>query len=79
MMTYWKNVILFGIKSALILENNLIANLPTIIFFKTNIKSYGHEVTDFYNEEIPKVGSNHNCLAVITIDSALKKDENYCL
>ena len=23
-----------------------------------------------------KVGSNHTCLAVITIDSALKKDEN---
>ena len=26
--------------------------------------------------EMPKAGSNHTCLAVITIDSALKKDEN---
>ena len=32
-----------------------------------------HEVTDFYNEEIPKVDSNHICLAVLSLDSALKK------
>ena len=44
---------------------------------KTKIKSYGDEVTDFYNKEIPKVGSNHTCLAVINLDSALRKDENY--
>ena len=32
---------------------------------KTEIKSHGDEVTDFYDKEIPKV------------DSILKKDENY--
>ena len=40
---------------------------------KTKIKSYGDKVTHFYNEEIPKVESNHTCLAVISLDSALKK------
>ena len=32
---------------------------------------------DFYDEKIPQVDSNYTCLAVITLDSALKKDENY--
>ena len=27
--------------------------------------------------QIPKVHSNYTCLAVISLDSALKKDENY--
>ena len=45
---------------------------------KTKEKSDGDEVTDFYNKEIPKVDSNHTCLAVISLYSALKKDENYC-
>ena len=31
----------------------------------------------FYNKETPKVDSNNTCLAVISLDSALKKDENY--
>ena len=44
---------------------------------KTKIKSYGDESTDFDNKEIPTPGSNHTCLAVITIDSALKQEENY--
>ena len=35
-------------------------------FLKTKIKSYGDEVTDFYDKEIPKVNSNHSCLAVIS-------------
>ena len=26
---------------------------------------------------MPKVGSNHTCLPVTSLDSALKKDENY--
>ena len=46
-------------------------------FLKTKIKSQGDEVTDFYDKKIPKVDSNHTCLAVISLDSALKKDENY--
>ena len=44
---------------------------------KTKIKSYGDEVTDFYDKRISKVDSNHTCLAVISLDSALKKDDNY--
>ena len=46
-------------------------------FLKSKIKSYGDEVTDFYDKEIPKMNSNYTCLAVISLDSALKKDENY--
>ena len=44
--------------------------------WKIKIRSYGDEVTDFYNNGIPKVDSNHTCLAVISLDSVLKKDEN---
>ena len=46
-------------------------------FLKIKIKSHGDEVTDFYDKEIPKVDSNHPCLAVISLDSTLNKDENY--
>ena len=31
----------------------------------------------FYDKEIPKVDSNHTRLPVISLNSALKKDENY--
>ena len=31
----------------------------------------------FLIKKIPKVDSNHTCLAVISLDSALKKDDNY--
>ena len=44
---------------------------------KTKTKSHGDEVTDFYGKKIPKVDSNHTCLAVISLDSALKEDGNY--
>ena len=44
---------------------------------KTRIQSHGDEVTDFYNKEIPKGDFNHTCLAAVTLDSALKKDESY--
>ena len=45
-------------------------------FLKTKIKSHGDKVTDFHDKEIPKADSNHTCLAVISLDSPLKKDEN---
>ena len=32
---------------------------------KTIIKSHGEEVTDIYDKEIPKVGSNYTCLVLI--------------
>ena len=44
---------------------------------KSKIKSRCDEVTDFYNKKIPKADSNHTYLTVISLDSALKKDENY--
>ena len=43
---------------------------------RAKIKSYGDEVTDFHDKEIPKVDSNHTCLAVISLDFALNKDGN---
>ena len=45
-------------------------------FLKNKIKSHGDEITDFYEKKIPKVGSNHTCLAAISLDSALNKDWN---
>ena len=45
---------------------------------KTQIKSHGDGVTDFYDKNIPKADSNHTCLTVISLDSSLKIDENYC-
>ena len=44
---------------------------------KIKIKSYGDEVTDFYEKEIPTMDSNYICLAIISLNSALKKDENH--
>ena len=46
-------------------------------FLKTKIKSNGDEVTDFYDIKIPKVDSNHTRLAVVSLDSVLKKDGNF--
>ena len=43
-------------------------------FLKLKIKSNSDEATDFYDKEIAKVDSNHTCLAVISLDSALKND-----
>ena len=44
---------------------------------KTKIKYHGDEVTDSYDKKIPKLDFNHTCLAVISLDYALKKDDNY--
>ena len=41
------------------------------------MKSHGDEVTDFYDKETSMVGSSHTGLVVISLDSALKKSENY--
>ena len=57
---------------------NLTKSLSTIKnFLKTKIKSHGDKIIDFYEKEIRKVDSNHSCLSVISLDSALKKDGNY--
>ena len=46
---------------------------------KNKIKSHGNELIDFYDKEIPKLDSNRTCLAVYSLDSTLKKDDNYYL
>ena len=46
-------------------------------FLKTKINSHDDEVTDFYDKKIPKVDSNHTCSAVISLGSALKRNDNY--
>ena len=57
----------------------MIANPSTIKdFLKTRKRSHGHEATDFQENEIPTVESNYTCLAVVLINFALTKDENYC-
>ena len=44
--------------------------------FKTKIQPHSNEDTGFYNKKIPKVDPNKTCLAVISLDSAFKKDVN---
>ena len=47
-------------------------------YLKNKIKSHGDEVTDFYDKKVLKLDSNHNCSAIISLDSALRKgDSNY--
>ena len=45
--------------------------------YYNKIKSHGDKVTDLYDKEIPKVDCNHTCLALISLDTALKKDYSY--
>ena len=78
MMTYWKNVFLDKVSIDIKKEfNREPVHNKKKKNLKTKIKSYGDKATDFHDKEIPKVGSNHTCLAVISLDSALKKRENY--
>ena len=44
------------------------------VYNKTKTKSYSDEVTDFYDEEIPKVDSNHTFIVLISFDSTFNKD-----
>ena len=46
-------------------------------YLQTKVKSHGDEVTGFYDKKNLKVDSNHTCLAVISLDFALKKDDNH--
>ena len=47
------------------------------LFLKIIIKLHSDKVTNIYDKKIPKVNSNHTCLAIISLDSALNKDGNY--
>ena len=46
-------------------------------YLETKAKSLGDEVTDFYDNGIPKVDFDHTCLAVTSLDFALIKGESY--
>ena len=48
-----------------------------VFFLKTKTKFHGDEATDFCVKKIPKVDSNHACLAVFSLGSSLNKDDNY--
>ena len=76
MMTCWKNIINIICQR---LYSKEFDSKPVYYnkFLEIKVECQGDEVTNFYDKEIPKVGSNHDCLAVISLDSTLKKDENY--
>ena len=77
-MTYWTSITLFEIKSALILKKDFDSKFVYNNFFlKTKINSCLDKTTDFHGKEVSKVGSNYNCLAVISLDSALKEEGIY--
>ena len=54
---------------------NNVSNSISKRFLKNKIKPYGHEATDFHDDELPN--SNYTCLTVISIDFFIKKDEKY--
>ena len=43
----------------------------------TKTRPCGDEATDFQDKEIPTVGSNDTCLAIILLDSVPSRNENY--
>ena len=46
-------------------------------YLKTKVKSHGNEVSNFCDKKIPNLDSNHTCLAVISLNCVLKKDNYY--
>ena len=44
---------------------------------KTSLTSHDDKITDFHDRKIPNVDSNQICLALISLDSPLKKDDSY--
>ena len=46
-------------------------------FLKTKKKSCFDEATDLHDKELPTIGSNYICLAVISLESALKKIKTF--
>ena len=71
-------MILFRIKSGRISKNSFDSEpVYNKSYFKTKIKSHDDEVRDIYDKKFPKLDSIHTCLAVITLDSAFKKNGNF--
>ena len=77
MMPYGKNIKTFGVSSTMILKDNLIGSLTAIIlFFFWKKKLDGDEATDSHEKNVVKLDSNHTCLAIMSLKSAIEKDEN---
>ena len=68
-----KNIMIFEAKSEIVFQKTDSEPIYNKKFWETKIKSA--ETTDFHDKEMPKVGSNCICVALILIDFALKKDE----
>ena len=66
-----KNIILFGIKSTLILKNIDSEPAYNKKFLQAKNTSHSDKVTDFCDKAISKTDSHHTCLTVISLDSAL--------
>ena len=48
-------------------------------YVKNKMRSYNGKIdTNVHNNKIPKEGCQFICLSVILIDSACRKDKNYC-
>ena len=62
MTKYHKNIILFGIRSVLLSKKKNVYNKELL---KTQIKSHGDKITNFYNNKTAKGDSDHTCLAVL--------------
>ena len=79
-MSHQKNIILLGFDFIVSADKKKFDS-ETVYkeFLKSKMKSHGDEVTDFYDKKIPKVDSNHTGLAVISLESAIRKDETYYL
>ena len=78
MMTYWKKFYTIWDKVSTDVKKEFDSKpIYNKKFLKTKILSYGKKDTDFHDKEIPKAGSDYTCLVVISLASALKKDENY--
>ena len=64
-------------KSVLMSKKNLIASLSITKFLGNQNKISWRWSYRFLRWKIPKLNSNHTCLAVISLDSTFKKDDNY--
>ena len=58
---------------------NLTTCLSLIKIFENQNKISWQNSYRFLQQKIPKLDSNHTCLALISLDSALMKYENYYL
>ena len=74
---FQRKVILFQINFSANIKKEFDSEPVYKNYLKTKIKSHGNEVTEFYEQKIPKLDFNQTGLAVISLNSALKKGDNY--